>query len=75
MAALSDIEVELHRIPPRSLDLNPTGNVFRLVKNRLAHETLTIKIERETFEKFKQRVFRVFHQTSDIKGRGSQTKY
>ena len=43
---------------PRSPDLNPIENVFHLVKNRLAREALTMKIERETFQEFKQRVFR-----------------
>ena len=57
-AALGDIEAELHPIPPRSTDLNPIENVYHLVKNRLAPEALTMKIERETFEEFKQRVFR-----------------
>ena len=58
LAALRDIEAELHRIPPRSLDLNPIENVFHLLKNHLVREALTMKIESETFQEFKQRVFR-----------------
>ena len=58
LAALGDIEAELHHITHRSPDLNPIENVFHPVKNRLARGALTMKIKRETFEEFKQRVFR-----------------
>ena len=91
MAALGDFEAELHRIPPRSPELNPIENVFHLVKNRLAREALTMKIERKTFQEFKH-VFRccddidtsTIDQTIEsllrridavIKGVGSRTKY
>ena len=38
--ALTDIECELLRIPPRSPDINPIENVFHLVKNLLESEAI-----------------------------------
>lgn len=58
ISALCEIEAELHRIPPRSPDLNPIENVFHLIKKRLADEALSVKIEKESFAEFKERVFR-----------------
>ena len=44
--ALNDIEAELHRIPPRSPDLNPIENTFHFIKKKLADEALKLKIEK-----------------------------
>jgi hypothetical protein len=57
ISALNDIEAELHCIPPRSPDLNPIENTFHLIKKNLADEALKLKIEKESFEQFKSRVF------------------
>ena len=40
MLALTQIECELHRIPPRSPDINPIENVFHLVKKMLQKEAI-----------------------------------
>lgn len=58
MEALRAIEADLHFIPPRSPDLNPIENVFHLLKRRLQHQTIELKIEKESFEQFKERVLR-----------------
>lgn len=60
LAALDEIEAILHRIPARSPDLNPIENIFHLVKKRLAREAFDKKIEKESFDEFKERVFRCF---------------
>ena len=60
MLALSEIECELHRIPPRSPDLNPIENIFHLVKNSLKKEAISLNIAHETFDNFKERVLRCF---------------
>jgi transposase len=38
ISALNYIEAELHRIPPRSPDLNPIENTFHLIKKKMADE-------------------------------------
>jgi len=58
MTALTGVEAKLHRIPPRSPDLNPVENVFHLIKKRLEQEALELSITKETFDQFKQRVLR-----------------
>ncbi len=60
LSALSDIECELHEIPPRSPDLNPIENVFHLVKKSLEREAINKNITRESFVEFRARVFRCF---------------
>ena len=40
MLALTQIECELHRIPPRSPDINPIENVFHPVKKMLQKEAI-----------------------------------
>ena len=60
LSALSDIECELHEIPPRSPDLNPIENVFHLVKKSLEREAIKKNIMRESFVEFRARVFRCF---------------
>jgi transposase len=58
MQALSDIEAQLHNIPPRSPGLNPIENVFHLLKKRLRQQALDMRIDKESFENFKERVLR-----------------
>lgn len=60
MSALTQIESELHEIPPRSPDLNPIENVFNLVKKTLEKEAIERNIAKESFNEFKARVFRCF---------------
>ena len=45
-------------IPPRSPDLNPIENVFKLLGDRLRNDALDRDIERETFRQFRRRVVR-----------------
>ena len=59
LSALSDIECELHEIPPHSPDLNPIENVFHLVKKSFKREAINKKM-RESFVEFRARVFRCF---------------
>ena len=49
MEALDDVEAEPHRLPSRSQDLNPTENIFYLVKTKLQKEALEPKGTREFF--------------------------
>ena len=56
MLALTQIECELHRIPPRSPDINPIENVFHLVKKMLQKEAIDQNITKESFDAFKTRV-------------------
>ena len=44
--------------PFRSSDINPSENVFHLVKNLLESEAIQENITCETFEQFKTRVLR-----------------
>ena len=60
LSALSDIECELHEIPPHSPDLNRIENVFHLVKKSLEREAINKNITRESFVEFRARVFRCF---------------
>ena len=48
--------VELVKIPPRSPDLNPMENVFKVVREDLSTEAKEKQIQRETFAEFKERV-------------------
>lgn len=60
MAAIHQIEAQFHRLPSRSQDLNPPENVFHVVKDKLEKEAISLNIEHETFEQFKERVLRCF---------------
>ena len=48
--------VELVKIPPRSPDLNPVENVFKVVREEISTEAKEKQIQRETFAEFKERV-------------------
>ena len=56
LSALEKIEAELHKIPPRSPDLNPIENIFHVVKSMLRREAIARNIVSETFEEFQTRV-------------------
>ena len=57
--ALAQIECKLHRIPPRSRDINPIDNIFHLVKKMLQKEAIEHNIiTKESFDAFKTRVLR-----------------
>ena len=43
-------EAELHRISPRSPDLNSIENVLNLLKKHLQEQAIQLRIERETFD-------------------------
>lgn len=58
--AMEQVEAELHKIPPRSPDLNPIENIFHVVKNFLDDEAISFNIRKETFEDFKTRVINMF---------------
>ena len=47
LLALRAIECNLHRIPPRSPDLNPIENIFHIVKKQLEDEALNLHITNE----------------------------
>ena len=55
-SALHEIKAELHKIPPRSADVNPIENIFHLVKSSLQRETVSRNIVSECFEQFQTRV-------------------
>ena len=56
LSAWLSIGAKLLPIPPRSPDLNPIENVFKLVKSRLAKDAIENNITRENFDEFSQRV-------------------
>ena len=47
---------QLLKIPPRSPDLNPIENIFKLVSDALRKQAITSRITTETYEQFKDRV-------------------
>lgn len=56
LLALRDMVCELHRIPLRSLDLNPIENSFHIVKKHLEDGAINSHITNESFEDFRDRV-------------------
>jgi len=58
--AMARAKSELLNIPPRSPDLNPIENLFKLVSDKLRKQALTQKICLETFEQFQARVVNTF---------------
>ena len=44
--AMEQIEAKHHKIPPCSPDLNPIENIFHVVKNSLAEETVSCQIRK-----------------------------
>ena len=58
MLAFTDTEVEVHCLPVRSPDLDLIENTFHVSKRRLDQQVLDMRIEHESFQQFKERVFR-----------------
>ena len=56
--ALEDIEAELHEIPARSPDINVIESIFHLLRMDLKDEAICENVTSETFEQFRDRVFR-----------------
>ena len=54
--ALRDMNVTIFNIPPRSPDLNPIENVFKLLTDTLRRDALENNIKVETFRAFRRRV-------------------
>ena len=54
--ALAEVNAELLPIPPRSPDLNPIENVFKLVGDNLRKDAIKYKISKETLPEFQARV-------------------
>ena len=63
---MDEVEATLHKIPPRSLDLNPIENIFHVLRNLLDDEAESCNITCETFNQFKGRVLRTL-ESIDIK--------
>jgi hypothetical protein len=55
-AAMERANCELLKIPPRSPDLNPIENIFKLVSDALRKQAIRSQITKETCEEFKNRV-------------------
>ena len=54
--ALTNIEAEFHKLPPRSPDLTPVESVFNILKRKLDDQAISKEITQETFEDFETRV-------------------
>ncbi len=74
MLPFSEIECNLHEIQPHSPDLYPIGNVFNLVKKFLEKQAIERNITKESFNKFKARVFHCFD-TLNVATRQNNRKY
>ena len=64
--AMEEAEATLHKIPPRSPDLNPIENIFHVLRHLLDDEAESCNITHETFDQFKGRVLRTL-ESIDIK--------
>ncbi len=51
MSALSEIECNLHEIPPHSPDLNPIENVLNLVKKALEKQAIEQNITKGVIQR------------------------
>jgi len=56
--AMTRVNAELLHIPPRSPDLNPIENFFKRVMDTLHDDVIEMRIERENYEQFTERVKR-----------------
>ena len=54
--AMEEVPCRLFKIPPRSPDLNPIENIFKVVGDKLRKDALEKGIEKETYEQFCFRV-------------------
>ena len=58
LSALESIECTRHKIPARSPDLNPIENIFHVVKKQLEEEAINLRLTKESFQNFHDRVCR-----------------
>ena len=56
LRALRRINAKVLKIPPRSPDLNPIENIFKLLGDQLSKDALEKNINEESFESFQSRV-------------------
>lgn len=61
---LRRLEATALKIPPRSPDLNPIENVFKLLGDQLKKDAIQLNIEHESFRAFKRRVLRTLRNLS-----------
>jgi len=64
--AMEEGEAKLHKIPPRSPDLNLIENLVHVWRHLLDDEAKSCNITHKTFEQFKRRVLRTL-ESIDIK--------
>ena len=64
LSALDSIECTRHKIPARSPDLNPIENIFNVVKKQLEEEAIKMRLTKESFQNFHDRVCRCFDNLS-----------
>ena len=57
--ALDEIEAMIFAVPPRSPDLNSIENFFHLTDVKLKNDTISRRIQSESFEQFSGRVRRI----------------
>ena len=58
--ALKECDADLLSIPARSPDINPTENLFHLVRRELDRQSFSGNITHETYEQFSSRVSQTF---------------
>ena len=56
--AFAQLGMQVFTIPPRSPDLNPIENIFKILNEELRREALSQRIHFETFKQFKKRIIR-----------------
>lgn len=59
--AMQNVNAELLKIPPRSPELNPCENFFKIVVDALRQSAIADKIERESYSAFSQRVINTIY--------------
>ena len=55
---------EVLKIPPRSPDLNPIGNIFHIVSRKLEKDAIDQRITCESYQEFCNRVWRTMKSIS-----------
>ena len=57
---------EVLKIPPRSPDLNPIGNIFHIVSRKLEKDAIDQRITRESYQEFcggvRRTIYSISHQ-------------
>ena len=62
--AMARCHSEVLKIPPRSPDLNPIGNIFHIVSRKLEKDAIDQRITRESYQEFCGRVRRTIYSIS-----------